>query len=396
MILLEGPYASDFLKQTISDYRIPMLENPFSQEVVGQAEHVVLSADEVVRRMKQNPEQLIYTNSENSIHWIEKNLSFTPFPEKISLFKNKIRFRELLQSRYPDYFFQGIPFRDLEKTDPSGFSFPFIIKPAVGFFSMGVYRVGKPEEWADVVSRIKDQVDQVQQLYPKEVFDATEFIAEAVIEGTEYAIDCYYDVNGKPVILNIMKHLFSSDMDMSDRVYITSKEVVASNLEPMGQFLEEMGNAADVRNFAAHVEVRMDSSGNIIPIEVNPMRFGGWCTTPDLAWYAFGMNIYDFFLSRKKPDWNRILAAKNDDIYSVVVLDNSTGTAGRNIDSFDYDGVWKSFAQPLEMRRVDYKRYPLFGFLFAQTQPDQTDELIRILKSDLSEYIQQAQGNGEG
>jgi hypothetical protein len=384
--------VSDFLKQTIHDYRIPVIDSSFWSGMPGRNETSVISAEEVIRRMKENPEQLIYTNSENSIQWIEKHLSFTTLPEKINLFKNKVRFRELLRSRFPGYFFRSIPFGELAATDVSDFTFPFIIKPAVGFFSMGVHKVGKPEEWPEIVARIEEEVGQVQHLYPREVFDSAEFIAEEGIHGTEYAIDCYFNAEGNPVILNIMKHLFSSDKDMSDRVYVTSKEVIASNLEPMNRFLKEMGEVAGVRNFAAHVEVRIDASGRIVPIEVNPMRFGGWCTTPDLAWYAHGFNIYDYFLSQREPDWNRLLAGKNGDVFSVVVLDNSTGTEGKDIDSFDYERLLQNFERPLELRTVDYRRYPLFGFVFAQTRSDQMEELIRILKSDLSEYIQNENG----
>lgn len=387
MILLEGPYVSDFLKQTIKEYRIPVIRNSFSAGVFAEEEQPTISEEEVVQRMKRNPEQLIYTNSENSIHWIEEHLSFTSLPGKINLFKNKVRFRELLGPLFPDYFFQSIPFGELAKTDVSGFSFPFIIKPAVGFFSMGVYKVDKTDEWPGIVEKITEEVKLVQHLYPKEVFDSTDFIAEASIEGTEYAIDCYYNAEGEPVILNIMKHLFSSDKDMSDRVYITSKEVISSNLKPMKRFLKEVGTIAGVQNFAAHVEVRIDNNGRIVPIEVNPMRFGGWCTTPDLAWHAHGFNIYDYFLSKKEPDWDRLLAEKDGEVFSVVVLDNSTGKEGADIRSFDYEKLLTNFGNPLEVRKVDYRNYPLFGFVFAQTKSEQMDELFRILTSDLTEYI---------
>ena len=155
----------------------------------------------------------------------------------------------------------------------------------------------------------------------------------------------------------------------------------------MKWFLEKMGNAAGINNFAAHVEVRVDDNGRIVPIEVNPMRFGGWCTTPDLAWYAHGFNIYNYFLTQKKPDWDQLLADKDGQVFSVVVLDNSTGTEGKNIQSFDYERLLQNFENPLELRKVDYRSYPLFGFVFVQTHTGRMDELIRILKSDLTEYM---------
>ncbi|MCP3675252.1 MAG: ATP-grasp domain-containing protein [Gammaproteobacteria bacterium] len=33
----------------------------------------------------------------------------------------------------------------------------------------------------------------------------------------------------------------------------------------------------------AHDELRGDDKGTILPIEVNPMRFGGWCTSADIT-----------------------------------------------------------------------------------------------------------------
>lgn len=59
----------------------------------------------------------------------------------------------------------------------------------------------------------------------------------------------------------------------------------------------------NLKNFPAHIEIRIDKNGNINPIEVNPLRFGGWCTTGDISWYAYGFNSYEYFLKGKKPDW---------------------------------------------------------------------------------------------
>lgn len=39
-----------------------------------------------------------------------------------------------------------------------------------------------------------------------------------------------FNRDGKPVILNMMKHIFASGKDVNDRVYITSKEIVEQYL----------------------------------------------------------------------------------------------------------------------------------------------------------------------
>ena len=131
-----------------------------------------------------------------------------------------------------------------------------------------------------------------------------------------------------------------------------------------------MGDLAGLRNFPVHVEVRVDAAGKIVPIEINPLRFGGWCTTADLTAMAYGFNPYLAFLDDQRPDWPAIFAARQDRLYSLVVLDNTTGIEPGSIREFDFDARLASrFHKPLEIRPVDHRRFPIFGFLFTET-PD--------------------------
>ena len=41
----------------------------------------------------------------------------------------------------------------------------------------------------------------------------------------------------------------------------------------------------------------------------------------------------------------------------------------------------------MELRKVDHKTYPLFGFLFTETRQDNYIELENILHSDLTEFV---------
>ncbi len=151
-----------------------------------------------------------------------------------------------------------------------------------------------------------------------------------------------------------------------------------------------MGRLTGARDVPVHVEVRRDHAGVVRPIEVNPLRFGGWCTTADLAPHAYGFSPYVQFLQQRVPDWPAILAEKDARRHSIVVLDNSTGIDGRDIAAFDYDAVLARFSRPLELRRVDWTRYSVFGFLFVETGPDQEGELEAILHSDLTEFVRLA------
>jgi hypothetical protein len=385
MILLDKPYVSDFLKKTIIDYKFELIDNEVSQQILPEIKH--LQAKEILEKIATNKALRLYLNSENSIQWVEENLSETEWPTKIKLFKNKVLFRQMIAHLHANYFFKPVLINELDSIDISDLKFPFIIKPSVGFFSMGVYKVDKPENWLGIIANIKEEIEEIKDLYPKEVIDLNEFIIEEYITGEEYAIDCYFDENGHVVILAILKHLFSSSVDVSDRIYITSADILDSLMAPIENYLNKIAALAQLKNFAAHVEIRIDEIGQIQPIEVNPMRFGGWCTTADLSYYAYGNNSYQFFLENLKPDWNSVFDRMGNDIFSIIVLDNSTSFESTEILSFDYEKLLKKFENPLELRKVNYKEYPVFGFLFAQTRAKNMQELEYILKSNLDEFI---------
>ena len=174
---------------------------------------------------------------------------------------------------------------------------------------------------------------------------------------------------------------------MSDRVYISSKEIIERHIDPFTLFLKEIGRLAEVANFPVHVEIRRDHTGLIVPIEINPMRFGGWCSTADAAYFAYGFNPYVLYFSQKRPQWEEILKNKAGKLYSIIVLDNSTGVEGARISSFDYDLLLSHFEKPLELRKINYQEYPVFGFLFTETREEKSEELETILKSNLKEFI---------
>ncbi len=388
LVLLDKPFVSDFLKETITKNHFSVIDTKLDPKLVSSDKLPLVSQEAAIATKKSDETVLVYSNSENAISWIEKNLEFSSLPDKIRLFKNKIRFRELIRPMYPDYFFKGVPFNKLDKLDMETLHFPFVIKPAIGFFSMGVYKVDNVTEWPETLKKIKKEINENKAVYPKQVIDTTDFILEQAIEGEEFATDCYFDNDGKPVILNMMQHIFSSGKDVSDRLYFTSKKVIETHLEKMTAFLNKLADYAEVKDFPAHIEVRIDKTGKIIPIEVNPMRFGGWCSSPDMAWYAFGINEYEYFFNRKKPDWKNILQQKNDKVYAIVILDNSTGIDGKDIRSFNYKKLLSDFEKPLDIRKADFKEYPLFGLLFCETSDQNSPEINRILKSDLKEYIE--------
>ncbi|MEN8187531.1 MAG: ATP-grasp domain-containing protein [Bacteroidota bacterium] len=387
MFLIDKPYVSDFLINTIKDNDYQIIATSEAKELISDGSLNWISENDAVNILNTHTDIPIYSNSENAIYWINNNLKFTDLPDKILLFKNKVKFRDLVKDIFPNYFYQGIYLDELDKISVEELNFPLIIKPAIGFFSVGVHKVENPKEWYQALKHIKLEISEIEGLYPNEVIDTKQFIIEEYIEGEEYAIDCYFNNDGEAIVLNILHHIFSSGKDVSDRVYSTSKEIIENHIDPVEIFLNTVGSKMNLKNFPIHIEIRIDTKGKIIPIEVNPLRFGGWCTTGDLSWYAYGINSYEYFLKGIKPDWKEILKYREGKKYSIIVLDNNSGIRENDIDYFDYDKLLKDFKNPLVVRKVNYKEYPVFGFLFTENDSDNEKELIRILRSNLREYI---------
>jgi hypothetical protein len=247
MFFLDKPYVSDFLKSTLKENLIPVVGTESLKELdLGEGLNII-SEEEAIKLAKKSHNLSLYCTSENSIGWIAKNLDFCEIPNKIELFKDKIKFRKLIKTS------------------------------------------------------LKEEVKQSLGLYPLEVINVKEFIIEECIEGDEYAVDVYFNALGEPVILNILEHIFFSDSDVGDRIYSTSREIIEKNLEEFTSFMKDIGKLAQIKNFPLHVELRRD---------------------------------------------------KKDELYSIVVLDNSTGVSTSKVKSFDYEKLLSKFEEPLELRKI--------------------------------------------
>lgn len=385
MILIDQPYVSDFLIKTIKENNFEIIATKEAQSLINDDTMNWISEKDAKNKLIRSPNPLLYTNSENALKWIFENIKETKRPEQIRLFKDKYKCRELTKELYPNFLFRKIKIEEIQTLAIDELKMPFVIKPSVGFFSIGVHIVHNKADWQTAQKELN--YDNLKNIYPKEVMDASTFIIEEYIEGEEFAIDAYFNKEGEVVILNILHHAFSSSTDVSDRIYSTSKSIILKHKENIESFLKPIGEKANLKNFPLHVEVRIDKNGLILPIEINPQRFGGWCTTGDLSWYAFKINSYQYFLENKKPDWEEIFKNKKDDIYSIILLTNNSSIKPSRISHFDFSMLKEDLENILVVRKLDFNKYPAFGILFTETSEGNKKELTEILNSDLSKYI---------
>lgn len=381
MVILEGPYVSDHLLDYLEQQQVPVLNNAFARGQNKKGKLHLIETDELVESYKI--QQKLYLQSENGLDWVYHHLKDDTLMRKLEVIKDKGLFRQFLKDIYPDFYFQYLDYEDLKKLDASILPYPVVLKPAVGFFSLGVYVIANKEEWEKALHTLEATLIKIKSQFPQSVVSLDKFVIEAYIEGTEYAVDAYYNREGKPVILNIFTHRFASSHDVSDRIYYTSKEMIETYKVPFEAFLTRMNEKLGLFQFPMHIEFRLQGD-KIIPIEVNPMRFAGLSCT-DMAYYAYGINTVDYFLNDKVPDFNEILKGKENQLYSMIVLDKKTPEL--SCKDFQYDKLYEDFEEVLMLRKVDTPVLDIFGFLFVKTQKGHEEELDRILTSDLMTYL---------
>jgi hypothetical protein len=385
MYLIDKPYISDFLINTIKENHSQIVATKAAKELVTDTSLNWISEEKAIAIIKKNPSQRIYSNSENALSWINKHFKESELSKQINILKDKAKFREQIKAIFPEFKFRKVKLENIQNISTSELSFPFVIKPSIGFLSIGVYIINDENDWIKAKEKITP--NNLKSIFPKNVLDTSHFIIEDFIQGEEYAIDYYHNDKGEVVILNILHHVFSSGTDTSDRVYSTSKAIINQYKSELEQFLNQIGKKLSLKNFPAHAEVRINENGKIIPIEINPLRFGGWCTTADLSGITLGLNSYKYYFENTCPNWNTIYQGKENKIFSIIVLDNNSGIKPANIANFDYKLLANDFENPILIRELDINIYPLFGFIFTETNQNNKVELYDILSSNLRKYI---------
>lgn len=385
MYLIDEPYISDFLINTIKENHYQIVATKAAKELVDDTSLNWISEEKAITIIRNNPSQQIYSNSENALSWINEHFKESELSKQINILKDKVKFREQIKTIFQDFKFQKVKLENIQNISTAELSFPIVIKPSIGFLSIGVYIINDENDWIKAKKEITP--NNLKSIFPKNVLDTSHFIIEDFIQGEEYAIDYYHNDKGEVVILNILHHIFSSGTDTSDRVYSTSKAIINQHESKLNQFLSKIGEKLNLKNFPAHAEVRIDKNGKIIPIEINPLRFGGWCTTADLSGITLGLNSYKYYLENTCPDWDIIYQGIENKIFSIIVLDNNSGIKPADISKFDYKALANDFENPILIRELDINTYPLFGFVFTETNQKNREELQDILISDLRKYI---------
>ena len=388
MFIIDEPYISDVAKNYLIESQVPLLANDFACRSISPEAHFI-SSSEAAQLLEKEDFRWLYSNSENAISWITDTFGRdSVLAKKIDIFKDKSKFRQATATLFPDVTFQKITAAEISTLTFESVGGPFIIKPNVGFISAGVYRVNSAQEWKVVQAEICQVTKDTASAFPGEVISGETFVVESIIEGEEYAIDAYFDGENKAVVLNILHHRFRDELDMGDRLYVTSAKIIEEKLESIETFLTDIAGLGDYRGLPVHAEIRIDKDGKIRPIEINPLRFAGWCST-DIAYYGYGLNVYEHFVKRTRPDWQTVLKGKESEIFAMGVIERTASLTDEQI--FDYAEFEKIFGSLISLRKMDYRTFPLYAFAFFQVSPETVGELELLLRVDPNRFVRESE-----
>lgn len=382
MLILEKPYVSETLIRTAIEKNLPVLRNSMSEMLVARGNKLNLYDDNAFAAEYEKRHRL-YSMSENGLGWIVEHLKDKELIDKIGLLKDKATFRRICSDMYPDFFFKEVEVAELIKMSADGLKFPLVLKPSVGFLSVGVYVVRDEAEWKSAIADIEKNFAKSSAQFPEFVVGTAKFLIEEYIHGEEYAVDAYFDENGNPAILNIYHHRFASESDTSDRLYCSSKALYDTYEQTFTDFLISTNKVIGLRNFPMHIEFRYDGK-KAIPIEINPLRFAGFCLN-ELQTHITGIHPVVAYFENIHISKEEMWKGRENDTYSFLVLERpAQATANAVFDSAKFKA---SFSDVLEIREVKEAAVGVAATAFTRTDKAHEAELDRILTLDMMEFM---------
>ena len=378
MVILERPFVSDLMVETLEKNNIPVLKNEMSEQRVANGR--VLSDQEFCEEFKKTGK--LYTVSENALGWIYEHIEDKRFLDSISIVKDKAAFRSICRDIYPDFFFKELNINEMKNIDIHSIVFPCVIKPSVGFLSKGVFVVHDEKEYQAAVDSLLNDFAKAGDGFPEFVVGKSRFLIEEYIRGEEYAVDTYFDENETPVILNIFHHKFMNESDTSDRLYLTNKGLFDQYEEPFTHFLVNLNKTLYLKNFPMHIEFRYDGK-KAVPIEINPLRFTGFCLN-ELQVFISGQHPMLSFLRGKHVSKEEMWQGRENYTYAFGVLEMPASKEEKN---FNEEKFRADFQDVLDVRRVPDRSAGVAATVFVRTETANILDLDRIMSLDMREYV---------
>lgn len=168
--------------------------------------------------------------------------------------------------------------------------YPFIVKPTDATASIGVFRVGGPEDaeqvWATVEGLRGTRTDRISTMYLLQ-----DFLMEEYVEGPEFSVEAF-SFAGRHVVVAITEKFVHADRfaELGHAVPARLEEPEQEQIRAsVSRFLDLMG----LRDGVSHTELRIGVRGPVI-IESHNRVAGD--AIPELVRGAYGIDLTEYAL----------------------------------------------------------------------------------------------------
>jgi len=323
----------------------------------------------------------IYAPTESALEVILDRSNNTIFINAVEMLKDKFKFRQLMSDMYPDFYYRMVSLDDLQSIDLDREK-KYIVKPVKGFFGTAVKELNKNTDITKIVKEIRLELAENTKYFSESVLSKNELIIEQFVEGEEYAIDMYFNENGKPEILNIYHHPLPDKNEYFHVLYYTNKEIFAKFYDKLETIFINLNRYLNITNFPIHAEFKLEDD-KLIPIEMNPLRYGGFGLA-DLTYHAFGFNPFNAFFSNIKPDWQKIWAKRNEYNFGWVLGYNGTDI-DVNVHTPDDEAYLHYLGNTMHYIEIDHKTNPVFSIAYVKDKCSRS--LQRFLKTEFNDFF---------
>jgi hypothetical protein len=347
----------------------------------------IISNDDLVKTdLRFGKDDKVCIASEVSIETIVSRMDDSSRKNTIESLKDKYIFRKTIASIYPEYQYQFVKASQIENLMITQKS---VIKPVKGVFGTAVRTIerasapqgGRDTDLKNLAAELKAELSKNEGIFSDGVLSKEDFLVEEYIKGEEYAVDMFYDADGKPCIINICHHPIPENKAYLHILYYFSKEVFDRIYTKAKHFFTQLNQILNVTNITMHCEFKLDDD-RLMPIEINTLRYGGM-GFGNMVFHALGINPYTYFLNNTEPDWQTIWEDRQEDIFCFFIAYN-----GVNINLNEYkpnrERLKQQFTEILLERSFDYQTQLAFGiYCLKETK----ENLANLLKIDFDDFF---------
>jgi len=357
-------------------YTSPLVNSAGSEVVVLSEQELADSA----QRFGAN--DLIYVPSESALDLVLERSDHAKFIQAVDSLKDKYKFRQLTAQLFPDFFYRKIALDELPNLILPPYQ-KFVVKPVKGFFGTAVKEIDSASDLDKISREISSELEVNSQYFSESVLSQNELIVEQYIPGEEYAVDLFYDATGQAQIINIYYHPFPENKDYFHVLYYSNQQVFTKLRAEIETIFQELNSHLQISNFPIHAEFKY-AEGKLLPIEMNPLRYGGFGLA-DLTYHAFGINPFAAFFHSKSMDWAKIWQKHGNKNFAWILAYNGINSDPKRATP-QHQTFQEYLGDILHYQKMDHRKNPVFALAYLQDQ--NLANLQRFLSLEFDEFFQ--------